>query len=228
MRGPWSREPVLISPPRRARQDRGRAKIRLLDIEEFSAPEDDGTDIVSVAELKQHIRISPHTTALDADISASIIDAAARLHGRAGDLGRSILPTIWRRYLPAFPRGGIIRLPYPPLIEVLGVEYVDVDGGSPPLAVEPNGYVVRNVDVFPEIVFLSPPPQTQEHPRAVCVTYRAGYLDYPDTIKRAVKFLAAHLLTNKSATDGGSLAAGSDLAYYLAPLRVPHCSWRDH
>jgi hypothetical protein len=174
----------------------------MLDLEIVEAPEDNGLNIVSLDEMKKHLRIRVSNTELDDDIKASIIDAADTLHGQDGELNRTVFPMVLRRYLPAFPGDGCpIRLPYPPLIDIISIEYMDLNGGSPLPALEASDCVVRTVNMVPEVLPVSGRwPSTIRHPRAVAVTYSAGYEEYPDKLKRLVKLMAAHYLENKEAT----------------------------
>lgn len=201
----------------------------MLDLEAFILPEDNGLDIVSLAEMKRHVRVSSGNDKMDEDLTSCIIDAADKLHGVGGELNRTVFPMIWRRYLPAFPRSGVIRLPYPPVTQVLGVEYIDPAGTSPMPFIDPQHYIVRTTEMIPEIVLLPTQtwPQTARHPRAVCVTYAAGYTEYPSVLKRMVKFLAGHLFSHKEATvieprmvlTSRQLEFG--LEYFRSALRVP-------
>lgn len=173
----------------------------MLDIEVLAPAQHDGLNIVSLAEMKKHLRIVH--TALDDQIEAAVREAAAGLHGgQEGTLNRTVFPCTWVRYLPAFPSSGIIRLPYPPLINVESVGYFGTVDESPIPTVPASDYIVRTVGQIPEVVLLPGKswPSTAEHPRAVRVTYRAGYEVYPEPLRRLVKILAAHYVENAEAT----------------------------
>lgn len=92
---------------------------------------------------------------------------------------RAIMPQTWQLVLDSFPASGVIRLPRPPLIEILSVEYYDADGAAGELTGSPAEYesvpsgqyqhtLIRPVA---DAVF----PSTQTRPDAVTVTFQAGF-----------------------------------------------------
>lgn len=176
----------------------------MLDIEIYAAPTAVATDIVSVAEMKRHLRISPTITAHDTQIGEILEEVVDKLHGFHGELNRCILPTTFKRYLDEFPgldSAGVpkpILLPYPPLISVLAV--TTEDGSSPDNDMDPADYVVRSGMLVAEIHPVDEWPAVDPAPRAVSVTYRAGYTTYPPVLKRTIKFLGAHYFENAEAT----------------------------
>jgi uncharacterized phiE125 gp8 family phage protein len=177
----------------------------MLDLELVEPPTDAATDIVSIAEMKRHLRISPSNTSHDLQIADILAEVVDKLDGRGGELNRSLRPCTWRRYLPKFPRypWKTIQLPYPPLLEVLDVTYES--GDSPTSILSGADYIVRKAGgdgVVGEIELLSGRswPTFPDHPRGVAITYRAGYEAYPPKLKRMVKILAAHYFENPEAT----------------------------
>lgn len=176
----------------------------MLDIEIVEAPTAVATDILSRADAKKHLRISPSNTALDDLIDDAIEETVHDLHGIGGKLNRCILPTTFRMYLRDFP--GLdedgnykpILLPYPPLIEVLAVTIED--GSSPANTVDAADYVVKSGMLVPEIHPVDSWPTVTPAPRAVSVTYRCGYESYPPQLRRLVKILMAHMIENAEAT----------------------------
>jgi uncharacterized phiE125 gp8 family phage protein len=203
----------------------------MLDLELVTPPTEDGLSIVSLEEMKQHLRILHNR--MDDDIKACIIETADLLHGRDGGLNRTIFPTTWVRYLSSFPSCGVIQLPYPPLIEV-----VSITGGfeSPSSQVDSADYVVRKGGMVGEVELIrgrSWPTLTETHPRNVAITFRAGYTEYPGQLKRLIKILAGHYFENKEATlnDGRFLLVSRAIEFgvadIVARLRVPvaHDEW---
>lgn len=182
----------------------------MLDIEVAIAPTETGLDILTVAELKKRLRIT-HSR-LDDVIEGCIIEAADKLHGIDGELRRTLFPTTYKRWLTKFPdsvdsRGkivevgrGVIPLPFPPLIQVL--EIAIEDGTSPTTAVAASKYVIRTGTLVGEIELKTDSswPDYDEGPRAISITYEAGYQDYPPALKRGVSILAAHYFLNASAS----------------------------
>lgn len=174
----------------------------MLDIELVTPPTATGLDIVSVADLASHLRLSPTLRANAtwiANMTAAINEAVDGLHGRRGTLNRTILPCTWKRYLSSFPATGCpILLPFPDLISVTAITIED--GSSPANNLSPSAYVVTGA-LVPEIYAVDAwPTIAATAKRAVSVTYQAGFSTYPPALKRLVKILAAHALENPEAT----------------------------
>lgn len=182
----------------------------MLDIEVVVAALENGIDILPVADLKKRLRISHNR--LDDVLESCIIEAADKLHGPDGELRRTLFPTVYKRYLSRFPDlkddrsrvvavgRGAIPLPYPNLIEVLSVTIED--GSSPDNEADRSSYVVRIGTLVGEVE-LRPGrswPEYTPGPRAISITYRAGFTTYPPKLKRMVAILAAHYFINNSAT----------------------------
>lgn len=176
----------------------------MLDIEIITPPTDVATDILSVAELKRHLRISSTVTAHDTLLGEILEDVVDKLHGIGGELNRCLLPTTFKRYMKNFPGNDAdgnplpILLPYPPLISVIAV--TTEDGSSPDNDVATADYVVKSGMLVPEIHPVDTWPSIEDAPRAVSVTYQAGYTTYPGTLKRMVKFLSGHYFENTEAS----------------------------
>ncbi|AMX93625.1 MULTISPECIES: hypothetical protein [Mesorhizobium] len=176
----------------------------MLDIEIVTPPTDEATDIVSVAELKRHLRISSTIAAHDTLLGEILEDVVDKLHGIGGELNRTLLTTTYKRYMTKFPGNDEcgkplpILLPYPPLIS-LGAIMIE-DGSSPDNVVDSADYVVKSGMLVPEVHPVSAWPSVTAAPRAVSVTYTAGYAEHNGKVKRMVKFLAGHYFENTEAT----------------------------
>lgn len=183
----------------------------MLDLEVVTPPTATGLDIVTLDEMRSHLRIT--STALNHDIEEAVKDAAEYLcgfQGQPGILNRTVFPTTLRRYLRSWPprvagnRRMAIQLPYPPTIDIVGITYEDPDGGSPENAIDALNYTLVLRDQVSEVRFWSDYswPALARVTRPVAVTYRAGYLDgaYPQVLKRLIKMLAAHFYENPEAT----------------------------
>src|ERR1044072_2330595 len=85
--------------------------------------------IISVTEMKQHLRVEEATTDHD-DLIAALIDAVTqRLDGPDGLLQRALQQQTWDLKFDCFPwRHCLIRIPLPPLIAIESVKYIDKDG----------------------------------------------------------------------------------------------------
>jgi hypothetical protein len=175
----------------------------MLDVVVVTPPSVPATDVVSVNELAIHIRLSTYLRS-NADwisrLTSAIEDAVDKLEGPGGELNRCIRQCTLKRYLKQFPtRGGQIQLPYPTLISVDNITVED--GSSPPNIVPVESYVVGG-ELVASISPVTSWPSASSGPRAVSVTYTAGYPsgEYPPKLKRMVKILAAHYLENPEAT----------------------------
>lgn len=182
----------------------------MLDLDVTVPAEKTGLDILTVAELKARLHMSNSLN--DSVVEDAIKEAADKLHGIDGELRRTIFPTTYKRWLTKFPdlkdsRGcvtaigrGIIPLPFPPLIRV--VEIAIEDGSSPTTVVDPDLYVVRTGTIVGEIELKTDSdwPDYDSGPRALSITYEAGYETYPPALKRYVAMLAQHYFLNESAT----------------------------
>lgn len=200
----------------------------MLDVEIVTAATDVATDIVSLADMKKHIRLSTSNTRLDDVVTSAIEDAVAKLQR---DLNRTLMPVTWRRYMDRFPvnnRDGSPRpilLPFPPLISVDKITIED--GSSPSNDLATSTYKVKTGMIVGEIWPVTTWPSLESGPRAISVTFQAGYQDYPNDLKRAIKFLAAHYIDNAEATviDGRLSQVSKKVEFGLdsliAGLRVP-------
>lgn len=203
----------------------------MLDIEVISGPSGSALDIVSIAEMGRHIRLSAtaiatsHWTGLLTD---AITDAVDKLDGIGGELNRTILRRTYKRYMSTFPSAyqATIPLPFPPLIRVIGVHIED--GNSPETEVDAADYVIRTGTLVGEIEARTYWPSVEREARAVSITYECGYTVVPPKLKRMVKILAGHYVENAEATileqnktliDRKVLFAMDDLR---ASLKVPN------
>jgi hypothetical protein len=173
----------------------------MLDIEIITPPTQTALDVVSVDEFARHLRLSVtlrNNATWIANMTDAIKEAVDKLHGFDGELNRMVLPCTVKRYLTSFPEAGKpIYLPYPDLItfDAITIE----DGASPPNNIDQSSYVVTKT-LVPEVYAVTAWPQIASGPRAISVTYKAGYTSYPPNIKRYVKILAAHIMENPEAT----------------------------
>lgn len=174
----------------------------MLDLELVTSPTETALDIVSVADMKRHLRISASNTAHDQQLEDILIEVVDTLDGYGGELNRTLMPRTWRRYLHAFPTSRLIQLPVPPLISVESITYGE---GSPAEAF--TGFTVRHAGSPIEVGLIELAgdattawPTITAQPRAVAITFRAGFETYPPKLKRLIKILAAHYFENPEAT----------------------------
>lgn len=158
-------------------------------------------DFVTLEDLQRHSVI---THELDNCLLDQML--AEALEQVESDTGRSLVETTWQLRGPAFGRE--IRLPKPPLIEVLSVRYVDPDGETQTL--DPAAYQVTathvGASVSPAPGYSWPAVQAGNL-NAVEVNFRAGYLADPEAgqehlrlplrARRAILIMAANLYENR-------------------------------
>lgn len=149
---------------------------------------------VTVDEFKLHARIS-----VDSEENAlleSYLKAARKFcetHTR-----RAFITQTWRLSLDCFPC--VIHVPMPPLQSVSSIAYIDSAGDSQTLA--SSAY---QVDTYTEPGRIREAygytwPATRTQSNAVTVQFVAGYgaaSAVPDTIKTAIKLVAASLYRNR-------------------------------
>lgn len=189
------------------------------------------SDPVSLAEAKLHLRVdtSEDDTLIEALISAAV-DFATRF------LGRALVDQTWDLYLDSFPhdpcsglfsisrhwrtayRDDSIHIPLPPLIEVLGVYYLDSAGIEQTFS--PASYVVDAYSDPGRIVLTTSGawPAPKDVANAVRVRFRAGYIDtsvspaeasVPAAIKAAILLTVGDLYANREETVAGVINRAS-------------------
>lgn len=168
-------------------------------------------NIVTKAQLKAHLRMAPGVTTYDTVLEDCITDAVWLLHGQSGELNRTVMPTTYKRYWKKFPSPADFEeyqkdescklwLPFPPVQSVTSVEYLDEDGATQTLVSTAYELISGNMTAHVELLADEVWPTTAVHPRAVTVTYVAGYTTYPNLMKRLIKLMAGHYWENGEAT----------------------------
>lgn len=197
-------------------------------IEILEAP---GDRIVTLDEMKAHLRVD-HTDD-DALIQAYTMAAEQRIDGPRGICGRAFRPQRLRASFPGF--GARISLPFPPLISVDSLTYLDSNGDEQTFAESGQWRVIgANTEQGAEIVPLSgvawPSLLATSDGDLVRVTFTAGYQSFaspendvlPEIIKAAVKLIVADWYEFRPSTVIGTVAAptphGAEML--VAPFRV--------
>lgn len=125
---------------------------------------------VTLTEAKAHLRVVDD----DDDAFIEILIPASTRHAERF-MGRAIIDQTWELVLDAFPTCEI-KIPLPPLIEVVSVVYDDEDGNEQTLST--SGYTVDNVSEPGWVVPTDDTwPTTFDGINAVRIRFRAGYLD---------------------------------------------------
>lgn len=168
-----------------------------------SAP---ASEPVTTAELKSHCRVEVS----DDDTLIASYGAAAREWVERTGIWRSLVTQTITLKLDEFPcSDDPILLPQPPLISVTSITYVDTNGTT-----QTWSSSEYRVDTYAEPGRVTPAygysyPSTRDVTGAVTVVYSAGYgtaSDVPNSIKTAIKFLAANWYENREPVVLGTIA----------------------
>jgi uncharacterized phiE125 gp8 family phage protein len=200
---------------------------------------------VSLDEAKAHLRVDYSDD--DPLITAFIKASTGFVEGPTGFIGRALIDQTWDLYLDGFPlrgigrlhrgglhhRGDAIEIPLPPLIEIIGVFYLDSADNEQTLAT--SSYIV---DPISEPARLVPargagwPVCGHHEVNSVRIRFRAGYLDMsnspptdnvPFEIKAAILMHVADLYANRETQVIGQGVTTLPWAaeQLLRPKRVP-------
>jgi uncharacterized phiE125 gp8 family phage protein len=179
---------------------------------------------VSLAEAKAHLRVDVPDE--DLNIQLYIDAAVAYCDGLTGFLGRALVDQTWELVLDGFPGscgtwGGTtwgswgsnaIKIPLPPLISIVQVEYDD-PGGLPTI-LDPAQYTMDNVNEPGWIVPDGTWPNTFNGINSVRVRFRAGYVNManspsdqiPADIKSAILLTIGSQYANRETVVVGQAA----------------------
>lgn len=154
-----------------------------------------------------HLRLDDFASAEehpDYTLVQSLIKTARKhLEGKDGWLGRAFITQKWDLYMDAFPCDGIIRIPLPPLQEIVEIHYTDCAGTEQLL--DDSNYLV---DTVSEPARVTPAyskvwPSTRQQINAVRITFLAGYGDEPENIEepllQAMLLLIGHYYEHREA-----------------------------
>lgn len=173
---------------------------------------------VTVAEFKTRMRWS--TSTLDAAIGALITAAREQAEHMTG---RALMPQTWEKVLDAFPDNEI-KLPHPPLVSIVSVTYIDIDGASQTLA---STEYTADTDSEPGWLLLAYNkswPSTRDSANAVRVRYTCGYANaaaVPESIKNWMMLKVGESLENGEASSERPVIAHSFVDHLLDRWLVP-------
>ncbi|TCP36545.1 head-tail connector protein [Sphingomonas sp. BK235] len=184
--------------------------------------------VVSLKEAKDHLRV--RHSAEDALITGMVAAATQLLDGPAGDFGRALgVQTLEARFgLP--PHGAPLRLPYPPLIEVLSISYLDHNNQV--VAADLADFIVDGSELTPEgSSFVWEGGSLRSD--AVRIRYRAGYPDdtsgdepkstLPAAVRAAILLMVGDLYRNRDTVtpvQAISIPMSTTVDRLIEPLRV--------
>lgn len=176
----------------------------------------DPVDIVSLDEAKSQCRVR-HSDE-DALITRCVAAAISHIDGPGGWLGRAIgLQTLELR-LNSFACTDI-RLPYPEIVSVESVKYID--GAGTEITMVAEAYELIGQDVSP--VWGTSWPSTRGSREAVRIRYDAGYEnDVPEAIRAAILLMTADLYRQRETFVTGTIATAVPMSTTVENLLGPH------
>lgn len=176
--------------------------------------------------VKQHLRVDGDGD--DALIGAYIDAACAHIDGPGGWLGRAIGVQTLELRTHCFGWPGL-ALPYPPLISVESVKYIDSEGAEQ--TADPGVYTYA-ADAL-RLTYNSTWPTSRLEADAVRVRYVAGYAEdataetlvtaVPPAIRAALLLMVGDLYLNRETTAEGQVGAvpmSTTVHALLNPFRV--------
>jgi uncharacterized phiE125 gp8 family phage protein len=157
---------------------------------------------VSLEVAKEHLRIAPDDTDLDAEVGRLIRSATARAEKITQ---RALAVQSWRLILDKFPRGAI-SIPLPPLKSVEAIAYTDAAGVDQVL--DESAYVVNPFGLIGQVTPAMSKcwPVTAPQAMALRIDFTAGYDAVPEDIVAAILLLVGHLDQNREAATTGTLS----------------------
>lgn len=170
--------------------------------------------VVTLDEMREHLRLdtegSPPVHPEDALIQSYVGAVTSELDAGEGWLGRALHPQTWRITLDRFPcvtrdnPSGAILLPYPPLLEVESVTYVDDNGATQSFTDYTVNSNAEPAELHP--AFNASWPSTRNVWNAVTIQFRCGYdVDasptnpVPELIRQYVRIVAASMYEQREA-----------------------------
>lgn len=186
--------------------------------------------VVSLVDAKKHLRIEPGVTDDDAYIEGLISAAIVWLDGPAGWLGRALGKQTLELRIEGFGCYPGIDLPFPPLVSVESVKYLDVDEVAQ--TVDEDLWLVQGQRLWLKPTFSAPAVSRQPDP--VIIRYVAGYGSFdtadppvwtsalPKSIWVAVLMLVGQWFDNRQAVTIGAAVEQMPFAVdaLLGPFRV--------
>jgi len=171
------------------------------------------TEPITLAEAKLHLKVD---TADDDTLITRLI-AAARARAE-WHTGRAFITQSWTLHLDAWPSGGVVELPLPPLQSVASIVTTARDDTTTTL--DPSLYTVDTASARIALNENTAPPTNLRAINAIAIAFTAGYGDastVPPDIKQAILALTAQMYANR-----GELAdeLPAQALALLAPYRV--------
>lgn len=127
---------------------------------------------ITLAQAKAHLRVDHDD---DDDLIESLIEAVTDYAEKFQ--GRSLIEQTWDLYLDELPTDGVIEIPRPPLLEVLGMFYLDSDGGEQTYSADSYDVDLASEPGRVRLAYGATWPTVYGGANAVRIRFRAGYLD---------------------------------------------------
>jgi uncharacterized phiE125 gp8 family phage protein len=173
--------------------------------------------IVSLEDAKQHLRIDHDDD--NAYITTLVSVATTAVQER---LERTLGVTTWDYRIGSedICWGFDIRLPMPPLLEVVSVKYFDTDSAEQTYA--PANYRAFGTGGRGGIRLTGGAswPSLRYGPEAVTIRYRAGYEDVPEPIRQAVLLIVGQLFASRGEMVNTNTMEDPAIKWLLAPYRI--------
>ncbi len=172
--------------------------------ERVTAP---ATALLTLAEVKEFLRIEVDETEEDALLGSLIASATVTLDGYGGLLGRALIDQQWRQRFSDFPDWDRLPLPLGLVRTAPVVTYRDTLGGEQTF--DRFHLVTTALGPAIELEDGATWPQTATRPDAVTVTWTAGYgpdaADVPEVFRTAALQLIAHWYGTREAVNVGNI-----------------------
>lgn len=177
------------------------------------------TPAVTWEDADAHLRLEGDSDQ-QAYVESLIAAAQAHIDGPSGWLGRAIgVQTLEARF--SLPSCGSIRLPYPPVLELLNVKYLNYAGDE--ITANLSDFELFGADLGPKGAswpWLGGSMQRE----AGRLQYRAGYSDVPAPIKAAILLMVGDLFHSRATVATGaamtSVPMTTTVNALLSPYRV--------
>lgn len=189
---------------------------------------------ITLEQAKEHLRIEPDANEEDGLIESFIAAATEFVSGRNGYTGRVLVQQDWRVYFSEFSLRGL-EVPFPPLIRVNSITYLDSSGNEQTLS--NSVYIVTKTEpAFVKLKSGQSWPEVLNQPDSITIHFTAGYatLDanspiteytsgIPASIKAAMLLVIGDLYQNREAqalVQGAEYQPNPSVRALLNPYRA--------
>src|SRR5690625_358702 len=179
------------------------------------------TEPIKMATVYEHIREDVFEEGTEEYILLKSYIASARAY-LEDFTGRSFCLKTYKLTMDKFP-GRMIRLPFPPLQEVISFQYTDKEGI--PHEIDQESYII-DTESFPARIVLktgcSWPTNLQEI-NSVQITFKAGHEELPNALQQAMLLLIGHMYEERQPVIVGTSV--ETLPFSISALTWPYRVW---